>query len=169
MAETVYILIGSNVGDREKILSGAVQRLTEIPGLETIAVSAVYISEAEDMPVDSPAFMNQVVMADYQYLPHELLDELEAIEVEFGRTDKGMNQPRTLDLDILLFGQQVIETERLTIPHRELLNRGFAMIPLMQISPEVFHPVKHRPIAEFVTDAHRKGAVIYRDHVARSI
>ena len=169
MAETVYILSGSNVGDREKMLAGALERLAGIPGLETVAVSAVYVSEAEDMPADSPAFMNQVVMADYQFLPHELLDALEVIEVELGRTGKGQKEPRTLDLDILLFGQQVVETERLTIPHRELLNRGFAMVPLVQISPEVFHPVANKPVAEFVTDAHRKGVVIFKDHVARSV
>lgn len=169
MAETVYILIGSNVGDRERNLAGAMERLTGVPGLEVVASSAVYVSPAQDMTEDSPSFMNQVVMADYQYLPQELLDQLESIEREFGRTDKGKKLPRTMDLDILLFGQQQIKTDRLIIPHRELHKRGFAMIPLLQITPDIYHPAYHKPLADFVKSTHRASVIIYKDHVARTI
>jgi len=169
MAETVYILMGSNMGDREKNLAAALTGLETVPGLEITAVSGIYVSEAQDMEGENPSFMNQVVMAAYQYLPNELLNELELIEKKLGRTSKGKKKPRTIDLDILLFGNQVIETERLSIPHRELLNRPFAMVPLLEIEPNIIHPVTGRPVAEFLSDADRQKVLLYKDHVARNV
>jgi len=169
MAETVYILIGSNMGDREKNLSAALAKLETVPGMEIVAISGIYLSEAEEMESDSPSFMNQVVMGDYQYLPNELLDALELIEKKLGRTGKGRKQPRTIDLDILLFGDRIVETERLSVPHRELLNRPFAMVPLLQIEPDLVHPVVKRPISEFITDKQRERVLLYKDHVARNV
>ncbi len=169
MAETVYILMGSNDSDREKNLSAALGKLEMVPGLEIVAVSGIYISEAEQMEGDNPSFMNQVVMGDYQYLPNELLDALELIEKKLGRTGKGKKQPRTIDLDILLFGDRIVETERLSIPHRQLLNRPFAMVPLLEIEPDLIHPVVKRLIAEFVTDKQRQKVLLFKDHVARNV
>ncbi len=169
MAETVYVLMGSNVGDRERNLSAALAKLETLPGLEIVAVSGIYISEAEEMEGENPSFMNQVVMGDYQYLSNELLDSLELIEKKQGRTGKGKKQARTIDLDILLFGDKIIETERLSIPHRELLNRPFAMVPLLQIEPDLIHPVAKRPIAEFLTDQQRQTVLLFKDHVARNV
>ena len=169
MAETVFILIGSNMGDRERNLSAALTRLELMEGLEIIASSAVYVTEAQDMGNDAPTFMNQVIMADYQYTPNELLASLEAIEKQLGRTGKGLKLPRTMDLDILLFGEQAIQSERITVPHRELLNRPFAMIPLLQIVPEIIHPVKKRPLAEFLKKTDQEKVILYKDHVARSV
>jgi len=121
------------------------------------------------MEGENPSFMNQVVMGDYQYLSNELLDSLELIEKKQGRTGKGKKQARTIDLDILLFGDKIIETERLSIPHRELLNRPFAMVPLLQIEPDLIHPVAKRPIAEFLTDQQRQTVLLFKDHVARNV
>ena len=150
MAETVYILLGSNMGDREKNLSGALARLEQVEGMEITATSAIYVTAPQGMAEDSPAFLNQVIRADYRFTPHELLNALELIEKNLGRTGKGRKEPRTIDLDILLFGDQIVETDRLSIPHRELLSRPFAMIPLLQITPEIIHPVTRTPVAEFV-------------------
>ena len=169
MAETVYMLMGSNMSDREKNLSAALAKLETVPGLEIVAVSGIYLSEADQMEGDSPSFMNQVVMGDYQYLPNELLDALELIEKKLGRTGKGKKQPRTIDLDILLFGDRIVETERLSIPHRQLLNRPFAMVPLLEIEPNLVHPIVKRPIAEFLTDEQRQKVLLFKDHVARNV
>ncbi len=169
MAETVYILTGSNMGDREKNLSAALVKLEEVPGLEVVAVSSIYLSEAEGMKEENPSFMNQVVMGDYQFLPNELLDTLETIEKMFGRGGKREKKPRIIDLDILLFGDRIIATDRLSIPHRELLNRAFAMVPLLQIEPNIIHPVVKRPVAEFLTDEDRQKVLLYKDHVARNV
>jgi len=167
MAETVYILAGSNIGDREKNLQTAVEIIRQMEGMELIAVSGVYVSEAVDMDEGAPAFMNLVVMGDYQYKPTELLNSLELIEKKLGRTGKGAKESRTIDLDLLLFGEQVIETDRLSVPHRELLNRPFAMVPLLQIEPDIIHPVTGTPVAEFLTEKGRQSVMLYKDHVAR--
>ena len=167
MSETVFILAGSNLGDREKNLANALSKLEFIEGLEIVATSAIYLSEAEGMDSDAPSFMNQAVMADYLYTASELLNALELIEKNLGRTGKGQNLPRTIDLDILLFGQQVIETDQLSIPHRELLNRPFAMAPILQIDPNVVHPVTKKPLADFLSEEDRNKVMLYKDHVAR--
>jgi len=169
MAETAYILLGSNMGDREKNLSAALTKLGQVEGLEICATSAIYLTEAQDMEPGNPAFLNQVVMADYRFTAHELLNALELVEKGLGRTGKGKKEPRTIDLDILLFGDQVIETEQLSVPHRELLNRPFAMVPLLQITPEAIHPVTRTPVAEFLNEKDREKVVMYKDHVARSV
>ena len=167
MAETIYILMGSNIGDREKNLIAARTKLEAMEGFEIVAVSGVYISEAKGMGKDIPAMMNQVVMADYQYSPNELLGTLELIEKNLGRTGKGQKLPRTIDLDILLFGNQIIETERLSVPHRELLNRPFAMVPLLEVEPNIIHPVTKKPVAEFLSSEASREVLLYKDHVAR--
>ena len=167
MSETVFILTGSNIGDREKNLSDALSKLELVEGLEIVATSAIYVSDAQGMDSTAPSFMNQAVMADYRFTPSELLNALELIEKKLGRTDKGKNLPRTIDLDILLFGQEIIETEQLSVPHRELLKRPFAMAPILQIDPNIVHPVTKRPVADFLSEEDRNQVILYKDHVAR--
>ena len=169
MAEIVYILAGSNLGDREKCIDKALDKLESLPGLEVIATSALYVSKAQDMVGEHPDFLNQVIMAEFQFRPNELLNGLEKIETDLGRENKGKLQPRTIDLDILLFGEEIIKTEELTIPHKELLNRPFAMIPLLQVTPDIVHPVLKKEIAEFVFEADKDKVELYKDHVARNI
>ncbi|HUV29949.1 MAG TPA: 2-amino-4-hydroxy-6-hydroxymethyldihydropteridine diphosphokinase [Acidobacteriota bacterium] len=169
MAETVYILLGSNVGDREKCLRTALKRLESLEGMEVVAVSAVYVSPAEDMEEGTPAFLNQVIKGEYSYSPYELLRAVEKIEHDLGRTEKGENLPRTIDLDILLFGEQLIDSESLCIPYLQLLSRAFAMVPLLEIDPHLRHPASKRPIAEFLTDEDRRKVMLYKDHVARNV
>ncbi|MBU8933831.1 MAG: 2-amino-4-hydroxy-6-hydroxymethyldihydropteridine diphosphokinase [candidate division Zixibacteria bacterium] len=169
MTTTVYILIGSNLGDRYKNLTAAVTKLEAVPGLEVIAQSGIYVSEAQGMQGENPSFMNQVVKVDYQYLSSELLNVLELIEKNLGRIGKGKKEPRPMDLDILLFGDEIIETDTLSVPHRELLNRPFAMVPLLEIDPELVHPVTKRPVAEFLSEEGREEIILYKDQVARQI
>ena len=168
MKTTVHILMGSNMGDRESYLTAALDRLSGLEGLEVIASSAGYVSEAQDMEGENPSFLNQVVKADYDFTAGELLHTLEKLEIELGRTGKGQREPRTIDLDILLFGDEVINTDRLTVPHRELLNRPFVLVPLVQIDPDLVHPSTGRPLSEYVTDSIRERVTLYKDHVARS-
>ena len=169
MNTSAYILLGSNLGDREKNLRDALAKMETIPGLETVATSGVYITEPQQMEGENPPFMNQVAKIEYQYLPNELLNSLELIEKNMGRTGKGKKEPRTIDLDILLFGDEIIETDVLSVPHRELLNRPFAMVPLLEIDPDVIHPVTKEPIAQFLIEEEAKEIILYKDHVARHI
>ena len=169
MSETVYILLGTNLGDREKNLAVARKHLDTFPGLELTAASGIYITEPQDMPEGVPQFLNQVLRGDFQFLPSELLDGLESIEMNMGRTDKGTLEPRIIDLDILLFGDRVITTDRLTIPHVRLLSRPFAMVPLLEINPDVIHPGVNKPVADFLRDEDKNNIILFKDHVARSI
>jgi len=169
MSHAVYILSGSNVGDREANLGIALAKMELLPGLKIAAASAIYITSAQEMPDDSPSFMNQAVMVVCDYAPEQLLTELEIIEREMGRVDKGMFLPRIIDLDILLFGKELIETPRLTMPHPRLLQRPFALIPLLEISPDLTHPGTGRKLSEYLGDERRSGVVRFRDYVARNI
>jgi len=169
MSETVYILLGSNAGDREKNLATALNKLETLEGFELVATSPVYITEAQDMPEDTPNFLNQVVKGDYKYTPRELLNALELFEKNLGRTGKGKKEARPIDLDILFFGEQIIATDNLMVPHPEILNRPFAMVPLLDIDPQLIHPVTKEPVADFLDDNERKKIILYKDHVARNI
>jgi len=164
-----YILLGSNLGDREKNLTHAKSKLEAVPGLEIVASSAIYITEPQQMRGENPSFMNQVIKIEYQYLPNELLNALELVEKNLGRTGKGKKEPRTIDLDILLFGDAIIETEELSIPHRELLNRPFALVPLLEIDPDIVDPVTKKPIAQFLNEEDASEIILYKEHVARHI
>lgn len=152
MTSTAYILIGSNLGDREKYLSSAISMIKEIPGLELIDNSSVYSSKAEQMASGTPSFLNQAIKVETKLKPFELLTALEQIEQELGRTDKGKQLSRTIDLDILLYDTEIVDTERLTIPHPELLNRAFALIPLIEIDPTLVHPLTNKRLKNYIND-----------------
>lgn len=169
MAETVYLLLGSNIGDRERNLADAVERLSKLEGFEIVATSAIYLTEPVGMKGEQPSFLNQAVKAEYQFRPLELLHALERIETDMGRTDKGKLQPRIIDCDILLFGSQKIQEPVLTIPHPRMLERAFAMIPVVEIDPQLVHPVTRKLVASYIKDKARTGVMLYKDHVARSI
>ncbi|MBN2227642.1 MAG: 2-amino-4-hydroxy-6-hydroxymethyldihydropteridine diphosphokinase [candidate division Zixibacteria bacterium] len=163
MLSTVYLALGSNLGDREQNLVKAISLISDMEGFETIALSPIFISEAVDMDEDAPTFFNMVIKGDYRYRPSELLDNMEAIERQLGRTDKGMCQPRTIDIDLLLFGEEIIETERLTVPHRKMLDRPFVLAPLMEIAPEAVHPVTGNLIQSYYNDEESDKLVIYKE------
>jgi 2-amino-4-hydroxy-6-hydroxymethyldihydropteridine diphosphokinase len=169
MAETVYLLLGSNLGDRKQFLDIALERLESFEGLEIIATSPVYVSEAQEVTERQPSYLNQVIKGEYRYASGELLTGIERIETELGRTDKGTKLPRTIDIDILLFGDQEIKTEKLTVPHPGLLRRAFAMVPLLDIDRDIIHPVAGQPVADFLKDSDREHIIRYEDHVARNV
>lgn len=169
MPDTVYLLLGSNLGDRERNLESARDQLANIEGLETTATSAIYVSEAREMVGENPSFMNQVIKGDYQYSGHELLHVLEQIELRLGRTAKGEMKPRTIDCDILLIGDKIIDTPTLKIPHPRLTQRPFALVPLLEIDPQLIHPVTRRRLAEYLSARDRAGVMLFKDHVARNL
>jgi 2-amino-4-hydroxy-6-hydroxymethyldihydropteridine diphosphokinase len=169
MTELVYILMGSNLGDREHNLASAMKHIGALEGIEIVAVSSIYQSDPIGMKDSGPDFLNQVVKCEYQFLPSELLDSLEKIEVSLGRTDKGSRLSRTIDLDVLLFGSQVIDTPRITVPQKDLLKRPFALVPLLQIDPDFVHPVTKKPLAGYLSAASRHTVTLYKDYVSREV
>ncbi len=139
--EEVFIGIGSNMGDSEQFIANAIECLSKLPGTNLVAQSSVYISEAvSDIPQDD--YFNAVAAIETSLQPLSLLLELQAIEYAFYRTrdtDKKW-APRTLDLDIILYGKQYIDDSHLRIPHPEMQNRLFVLQPLFEITGDFYIP-----------------------------
>jgi 2-amino-4-hydroxy-6-hydroxymethyldihydropteridine diphosphokinase len=135
-----YLGLGSNVGDRRGHLRAAVEALGD-SGAEVEAVSFVYETEPVGEILDQPDFLNAAVRIATDLGPESLLDVCKAIEFEQGRMFAGPRHgPRPLDVDLLLLGNLVLETERLTLPHREVTSRRFVLVPLLELDPELRLP-----------------------------
>ena len=134
MTVTTYIGLGANLGNPEEQLTGALQALAKMPQTKVVAFSKLYKSRPVG-PGQQEDYCNAAAALETELLPDALLDELQAIEQTFGRERIIRWGARTLDLDILLYGNDVIDTERLTIPHKEMHWRSFVLIPLAEIAP----------------------------------
>lgn len=152
--DTIYLALGSNLGDRRGHLSAALQRLREIMDIQTI--SSVYETEPVGY-LDQPRFLNMVCSGKTQLTPQELLHTIKAIEVEVGRQPTFRNGPRAIDIDILFYDALTIEQENLTIPHPRMAERAFVLVPLAEIAPNVVDPVSGRNIQELVSTVDQTG------------
>jgi 2-amino-4-hydroxy-6-hydroxymethyldihydropteridine diphosphokinase len=137
---TAYIGIGSNLGDARGNVQRAILRLDKLTHTRLSGQSSLFVTAPIDAGGDD--YINAVACIDTQLPAQQLLQELQAIEQDFGRERPYPNAPRTLDLDILLYGQQKILTESLIVPHPRLIERAFALIPLLQIDPFILIPGK---------------------------
>ncbi|WP_312953031.1 2-amino-4-hydroxy-6-hydroxymethyldihydropteridine diphosphokinase [Superficieibacter sp.] len=146
-----YIALGSNLASPLEQVNAAVQAIGEIPQSRIIAVSSYYRTPPLG-PQDQPDYLNAAVALETTLAPETLLDHTQRIELQQGRTRKAERWgPRTLDLDILLFGDEVINTPRLTVPHYDMHNRGFMLWPLFEIAPELRFPGSHQPLREVLS------------------
>jgi 2-amino-4-hydroxy-6-hydroxymethyldihydropteridine diphosphokinase len=135
-----YVGLGSNMGDREAMLRAALDQLALMPSTDLGKVSAFY--ETEPIGVkDQPWFLNAVAQLDTDLTPGQVVWNLQRIERQLGRVRHERWGPRTIDLDLLLAGDLVIEESGLVVPHPELLQRAFALVPLVEIDPMLVHPV----------------------------
>ncbi|WP_372761257.1 2-amino-4-hydroxy-6-hydroxymethyldihydropteridine diphosphokinase [Pseudoalteromonas sp.] len=136
----VYLGLGANLNSPKAQLDNAVMALKKLPNCEFIAVSHYYASKPMG-PQDQPDYINAVACIDTTLAPQQLLDLTQAIELEHGRVRKAERWgPRTLDIDLLLFDEQMINTERLTVPHYGLTEREFVVFPLLELAPELILP-----------------------------
>lgn len=136
----VYIALGSNLANPQHQVQSALNALAELPQTKLIATSSLYRTPPLG-PQDQPDYLNAVVALDTDLSAENLLDHTQKIELEHGRVRKDERWgPRTLDLDILLFGDEIINTERLTVPHYDMKNRQFMLYPLAEIAPELHFP-----------------------------
>ncbi|EUM07827.1 2-amino-4-hydroxy-6-hydroxymethyldihydropteridine diphosphokinase [Enterobacter sp. E12] len=135
-----YIAIGSNLASPLEQVNAAVQALGEIPQSRIVAVSSFYRTPPLG-PQDQPDYLNAAVVLETTLDAETLLDNTQRIELQQGRVRKAERWgPRTLDLDIMLFGDEVINTERLTVPHYDMKNRGFMLWPLFEVAPDLIFP-----------------------------
>jgi 2-amino-4-hydroxy-6-hydroxymethyldihydropteridine diphosphokinase len=139
-AVLAYVAIGSNLGDAHGNVQRAILRLEQLPDTRLRGQSSLFITAPIDAGGDD--YFNAVAGIETTLPAARLLQELQAIEQDFGRERPYRNAPRTLDLDILLYGQQTITTESLTVPHPRLTERAFALIPLLQLDPFIAIPGK---------------------------
>ena len=134
----VHLALGSNLGDRAANLEAAIAALP--PAVDVTRCSAVYETEPEYV-TDQPAFLNMAVCGDTSLEPAELLERLKAIERALGRMPARRYGPRTIDLDIVFFGDRIVATSGLVIPHPRMAERLFVLKPLSDIAPHLRHPV----------------------------
>jgi 2-amino-4-hydroxy-6-hydroxymethyldihydropteridine diphosphokinase len=134
-----FVGIGANLGDRESQLKSALELLAAEDGIEVVAVSALRETEPVG-PVEQPRFLNGAVRLSTELSPLELLERLLAIEQRLGRVRKERFGPRTIDLDLLLYGDEVVEEPGLTVPHPRLHERRFALEPLAELAPGLVIP-----------------------------
>ena len=137
---TAYLGLGSNIGDRYGHLNAAVRSLRD-HGLTIEAVSSAYETEPVGEILDQPDFLNAAVKAATDLEPEALLDVLKEVEAERGReTGLPRHSPREIDVDLLLLGDLEFESDRLTLPHREVTSRRFVLVPLLELDPDLATP-----------------------------
>ena len=151
---TVYLALGSNLGDRATNLKEAIASLT--PQMVLKAKSHVYETPPWGYE-DQPKFLNQVLMVQTYLEPEQLLKHIKRLEVALGRKASFTNGPRLIDIDILFYDDLVLNTPILTIPHPRLQERGFVLLPLMDIAPDLVHPETKKSVGEMVASCNLAG------------
>jgi 2-amino-4-hydroxy-6-hydroxymethyldihydropteridine diphosphokinase len=152
--KSVYLSLGSNLGDRQANLRTAIGKLMNLGDVMT--VSSIYETEPIGLR-EQPWFLNCVVLMQTERLPRLFLKYILGIEQEMGRKRLQPKGPRIIDIDILLFGNATIETPELTVPHPAMHERRFVLAPLAEIAPEVRHPVMKRAARELLEALPREG------------
>jgi len=167
MSETVFLSLGTNLGDRVENLRAALQAL--LPIVDIQAVSPVFETPPWGF-TEQPSFLNMVVQGNTELNPAALLSRLKSIEADLGRQPSFRYGPRLIDLDILYFGNQVFELESLSIPHPRLQERAFVLVPLAELAPGLRHPLLGKTASELLAavdqgDIHPFEAVIYAPRI----
>ena len=156
MQRTAAVAVGSNLGDRASTITQGIDLLAETTGVVLLAKSTLY----ETAPVGGPAqgpFLNGAILLETTLEPLVLLRRLHEIERAFGRMrgDGVRNGPRTLDLDLLLHGDLILQTEAIELPHPRLHERAFVLDPLVEIAPELVHPISLRTVRQLHEALHQ--------------
>jgi 2-amino-4-hydroxy-6-hydroxymethyldihydropteridine diphosphokinase len=156
---TVYIGIGSNLGEKHENCLKAIEMIEEIPGCETVKQSDLYLTKPVGVE-DQDWYVNGVITLQTNISPQDLLHHLMSIEEKMGRVRRERWESRIIDLDILFFGQEIIHEENLTVPHPRLHLRRFVLIPMTQIAPDFIHPSLGLTMAQLSGKCPEDGQVV---------
>ena len=156
---TAYVSLGSNLGDRAGNLLLGIRGMLDA-GHEVTRLSQIYETE----PVETfaqPNFLNMVaeLQVEARLKPEELLEQLLGVEQLLGRTRDSLKGPRTIDLDLLLYGERLVDNQRLTLPHPQFHRRRFVLVPLAELCPNLEHPLIHRTMAELLRETTDRSGV----------
>lgn len=154
------IALGSNLGDSYNILESALKILEQTPGVNLERQSSWYQTAPVGPP--QPDFINGCALLNVQLTPEEFLQTLLSIESKFGRSRGERNGPRTLDLDLLLFGDVILDTPKLQIPHPRMRERAFVLVPLAEIAPDWREPISGKAIAQLVQAVDCSGVKLFQ-------
>jgi 2-amino-4-hydroxy-6-hydroxymethyldihydropteridine diphosphokinase len=154
MSKGIYLGFGSNIGDRAANLKDAIKLL----GLPIVAISFVYETEPVDY-LNQPWFLNQVLQCETSFHPLKLLAECQKVEQELGRTRQISKGPRTIDIDLLFYNEEILKNPELTIPHPAIPQRRFVLVPLAEIAPDFIHPELNLTIHELLDQCPDKSEV----------
>jgi 2-amino-4-hydroxy-6-hydroxymethyldihydropteridine diphosphokinase len=158
---TVYLSLGSNLGDRLKYIHKAINLIRKLPYTKVQKTSRIYETEPREVK-NQPWFLNCILRIETTLPPRRLLEELKNIESKLGRKGK-MGSPREIDVDIVLYDKLRVEEEDLKIPHKKMHERAFVLVPLVEVAPEVVHPVYGKTASELLHEAKGK---IYLEKVS---
>jgi 2-amino-4-hydroxy-6-hydroxymethyldihydropteridine diphosphokinase len=157
MTRSIYLLLGSNLGNRRKNLSWALKRISRDAG-SIITISSLYQTAAWGK-TSQPDFLNQAIELEVTLSPHKLLKVCLKIEELLGRIRSEKWGPRTIDIDILFYKDLVAQSTDLILPHPEIQNRRFTLVPLNEICPDFIHPILNKPIGQLLKECEDTSVV----------